>query len=200
MALNLNIEYIMKLPLSRRLLILAGINVFIIVIFYWFLINPKSNEIDELRKGLDDLSRKLAESRRIAKDIPRFQAEKEELEKKLKEALTQLPNEKEIPSLIESISNVGRTAGLKILLFKPGNEVPKDFYAEVPIRMIVQGSFKSLYNFWYRVSKLPRIVNISGISITTVETKERSPVLKAEFLATTFRFITSPAKGEAKKQ
>ncbi len=200
MALNLNIEYIMKLPLSRRLLILAGINVFIIVIFYWFLINPKSKEIDELRKGLDDLSRKLAESRRIAKDIPRFQAEKEELEKKLKEALTQLPNEKEIPSLIESISNVGRTAGLKILLFKPGNEVPKDFYAEVPIRMIVQGSFKSLYNFWYRVSKLPRIVNISGISITTVETKERSPVLKAEFLATTFRFITSPAKGEAKKQ
>ncbi len=201
MAINLNLDSIMKLPLSRRILILAGINLLIVGLSYYMLLAPKYAEKEDLKARLAQIERKLNESRAIARDIPRFEKEKKELEEKLKLALAQLPNEKEIPDLIDSISAAGRESGLKILLFKPRGEVPKGFYAEVPVDMTVEGRFDSIFNFSVKISKLPRIVNISKIDIKTTGYKDREPMLKAQFVATTFRFIPGDKgdKGKGRK-
>ncbi len=199
MALKIDVESIIKLPLPKKVLILAGINIFVLAVVYWFLIGPKYDEAKRLKVNLQDLTAKLNENRVIAADIPKFEREKEELEKKLKAAVAELPNEKEIPDLIDSISKAGAKSGLKILLFKPAPEVSKGFYAEVPVNMSVEGRFESLYDFSVKISKLPRIVNIANMSITSLGHRNRVPILKAEFVTTTFRFIPASPVGAQKK-
>lgn len=199
MAIRLNMDSIMKLPLSRKIIILAVINIVIIGLFYWFLIGPKYDQISALTQQHQNLQVKLNESRVIAADIPKYRKEKEEMEARLKAAVAQLPNEKEIPDLIESISRAGEKSGLKILVFRPGKEIAKGFYAEVPVNMTVEGKFESLYEFSAKIGNLPRIVNIENMSITSLGHKNRVPLLRANFVATTFRFIPGPEEGAKKK-
>ncbi|MBI1911889.1 MAG: type 4a pilus biogenesis protein PilO [Deltaproteobacteria bacterium] len=202
MAINLkiNIDSIMKLSLQKRVSILAAINVVIIALVYWFFIGPKYDEVKRLRVNLQDLNVRLNENRQIAADIPKYLRDKEEMEAKLQAAVAQLPNEKEIPDLIDSISSAGEKSGLKILLFRPGAEQKRGFYAEVPVNMIVEGKFESLYSFSSKVGNLPRIVNISNLELISSGHRNRIPVLKANFVATTFRFIPGPGEGEPKKK
>ena len=199
MAIKLNIDSIMRLPLSRKIIILAAINVVIIGLFYWFLIGPKYAQINGLEEQDQNLQVKLTENRIIAADIPKYRKDKEDMEALLNAAVAQLPNEKEIPDLIESISRAGEKSGLKILLFRPGKEVGRGFYAEVPVNMSVEGRFESLYEFSAKVGNLPRIVNMESMSITSLGHKKRVPVLRANFVATTFRFIPAPEEGAKKK-
>lgn len=194
----LRIDSLLKLSLKKKAFIMAVVEVVVAGLFYQFLLSPRLTEISALKGRMDELSQKLAENRNIAKDVPRYEKEKNELEGQFKKALTQLPNQKEIPSLIDSISESGRASGLKILLFRPKPEVARGFYAEVPVDMEVEGTFDSLYEFCEKVSRFPRIVNIEGINVSLADTKggiSLSPGLNAKFLATTFRFI---AEGEAK--
>lgn len=203
MAIKINIDVIMKLPLPKRLGVLAAINCVIIGLLAWFLLIPKYQDIRKLRVQLSELNVKLNESRLIAADIPKFQQEMADLETRLKEAVSQLPNEKEIPDLIESISDAGRSSGLKIDLFKPQKEVKRGFYAEVPVNMIVEGKYESLYNFSIKIGALPRIVNIGNLDITSLGHKNRIPMLKANFVTTTFRFLSAAESGpppEAEKK
>lgn len=195
MNFKVNIDPVMKLPVQKKLGILAGINIFIIAVLYWFLIAPQYANVKALDAQLAELEQKLEESRRIAADIPKFQKEKEDLENRLMEAIAKLPNEKEIPDLIDSISSAGRKSGLKIAVFKPGKEVSKGFYADVPVNMTVEGRYESLYEFSVKIANLPRIVNIGGMNILSAGHKNKIPALKADFVATTFRFIPTPEPG-----
>lgn len=199
MAINLNLEAVMRIPFQKRVVILAAVNLLIVALVFWFLIRPEYDNVKRLNANLQDLNVKLKENRLIAADIPKYLHDEEEMENKLKAAVAQLPNEKEIPDLIDSISASGQAAGLKILLFKPDREVRKGFYAEVPVSMSVEGRFESLYDFSVKVGNLPRIVNISGMDIVSTGHKNRVPVLKANFVATTFRFIPGAGEGEPKK-
>lgn len=198
MAPKINLDVVMKLPLQKKIGILAAINVVIVAVIIWALTLPAYNDVSRLKAELKDLTDKLNENRAIAADIPKYQRDKSEMEKRLENAIAQLPNEKEIPDLIDSISASGEKAGLKILLFKPAKEVPKGFYAEIPVTMSVEGRFEGLNDFSVRVGNLPRIVNIGGLDIVSEGHKNRIPVLKANFVTTTFRFIPVSDVPEAK--
>src|SRR3990170_4047820 len=188
---KINLDAVLKLPLSKRILIVAAVNL--------VLVGPKYDEIKALGAELEALSVKLNESRLIAADIPKFLKEKEEMEMKLAAAIAQLPNAKEIPDLIDGISKSGEKAGLKILIFRPGKEVAKGFYAEVPVKMTVEGKYESFYDFSLKIAGLPRIVNLGGMDVKSQGHRNRVPVLKADFVATTFRFIPAQEEGEQKK-
>ncbi|MBI5562587.1 MAG: type 4a pilus biogenesis protein PilO [Deltaproteobacteria bacterium] len=196
--ININLDVVMKLPLNKRVGILAGANAVLAALIAWFLTWPAYSQGAVHRVQLADLSNKLVKDRRIAADIPKYLREKKEMEDSLVKALTQLPNDKEIPDLIDSIATSAQRAGFKILLFKPEKEAPKGFYAEVPVTMKVEGKFESLYDFTNKVGGLPRIVNIGAMNIDSAGHNARHvPMLKADFVATTFRFI--PVQEEADK-
>ena len=80
--------------------------------------------------------------------------------------LRQLPGETEIPSLIVDISQTGLAAGLQEKLFQPQGEVPRDFYAEKPIRIRLSGGYHEIANFVSGIAALPRIVTLHDINIT----------------------------------
>ncbi|MFQ5428019.1 MAG: type 4a pilus biogenesis protein PilO [Thermodesulfobacteriota bacterium] len=189
MALKDKLDSIIKLSTPKKIALLVVVNFVIAVGLYWFLTGPKKVEVRRLSSDMQRLSVKLDENRRAASDLPRFLKEKKEMEDRLADAVARLPNEKEIPDLIDAVSDAAKKSGLKILLFRPAREVNKGFYADLPINMSVEGRFESLFDFSAKVGNLPRIVNLTSMDIISRGHKNRVPDLKADFVATTFRFI-----------
>jgi len=183
------IEKILKLPTKQKVLLLILVLILEGAALFYALYQPRMKEYKELQGKHQDLQRQIQESSSIANNLPRFKAEYEQLKKDLDAALTELPNQKEIPSLLTSITSVGRGAGLDFLLFRPKPEVPKDFYAEVPVDIAVSGTFYNVADFFVAVAKLPRIVNINNVSFGDIRTAGGRTSLKVNCLATTFRFL-----------
>ncbi len=168
------------------ILIICGVNWY----FFW---SSKSEELTRARNELQKERTKLNEYESIAKELPRFEQEFNRLDRGFKEAANKLPEEKEIPSLIDNVYNEVSASGLESNTFAPKPEVKKDIYAEIPIDMKVYGSYYDIANFFDRVSKLSRIVNIRDLNLS--QEKKRSAgdriVLDASFTAVTFRLLPS---------
>ena len=183
------VEKILKLPTKQKILLLVLVVVIEAAALVWFLYLPKHKELSGLKVELAKLQTEIDEKTRIATNLPRLQREFEQLNIELAQALTELPNSKEIPSLLTSITTVGKSAGLDFLVFKPKGEIPKDFYAEVPVDITVSGSYFSVANFFAAVANLPRIVNISSVAFSDIKPVNNRMMTKVTCLATTFRFL-----------
>lgn len=183
------IEKLLKLPTKQKVALLVLLLLLEGVGLYYSLLLPRIDEQKELKARHEELRKQIDENRRIANNLPRFKAEYEQLKHDLDNALTELPNQKEIPSLLTSISSLGKGAGLEFLLFRPKPEVPKDFYAEVPVDISVSGTFFSVADFFVVVGKLPRIVNINNVTFSEIREPSGRTSLKVNCLATTFRFL-----------
>jgi len=189
LIMNPQVEKILKLPTKQKILILVLVVIIEAAALVWFLYLPKHQELAGLKVELTKLQSEIDEKTRIANNLPRLQKEFDQLNIELAQALTELPNSKEIPSLLTSITTVGKNAGLDFLVFKPRGEVPKDFYAEVPVDITVSGSYFSVANFFAAVANLPRIVNISNVAFSDIKQVNNRMMTKVTCLATTFRFL-----------
>lgn len=193
------IEKILKLPTRQKVALLVLILMLEGAAFFYALYQPRMKELTALQTRLEELQTQINEDRRIANNLPRYKAEYEQLKRDLDNALTELPNQKEIPSLLTSISSVGKGAGLDFLLFRPKPEVPKDFYAEVPVDIAVSGTFYNVADFFVAVANLPRIVNINNVSFSDIKSSGGRTTLKVNCLATTFRFLDQKEISNEKK-
>ncbi len=199
MALNLNLDVIMKRPAEQKLLILAGILVFIFLIYIWLGYLPKRKILAVQEGELKKHETKLNQLKGIASDLPKFKEEVQKLEDRLKEALVKLPNKSEIPAFLLDISNQGKEVGLEFNQFKPKSEVRKGLYAEVPVDVKVKGTYHEIGTFFDRVSKLPRIVNIRDIKLGGAKDVAGRWVLESGFDAVIFRFLEEgEIQGETK--
>jgi type IV pilus assembly protein PilO len=158
---------------------------------------PKAEELEGLRGQQLQLQRRLNEVRSVAANVGKFEEEIAALERKLKVALRQLPDSKELPVLLTDVNTLGKNSGLEIKAFRPGPEVKRDFYAEVPIEIEFVGRFHDVATFFDQVSKLPRIVNVSQLAIKIDEESAIETVLKVTGEAVTFRFLEESAAAEA---
>lgn len=193
------VEKILKLPAKQRILILVLIAVVEAAALVWFLYLPKHKELTDLKVQLSKLQGEIDEKTRIANNLPKLKAEYEQLNRELDQALTELPNSKEIPSLLTSITALGKSAGLDFLVFRPKAEAAKDFYAEVPVDIAVSGSYFSVANFFASVATLPRIVNITNVAFSDVKNVNNRMMTKVTCLATTFRFLDKKEIKDDKK-
>lgn len=168
-------------------------------LLYFLLYAPKQTEYQGLKSAVEAKQNEVNENRKIADNLPRFKKEYEGLNQELQGALTELPNQKEIPSLLTSITGAGKTSGLDFLIFRPKPEEPKDFYAAVPVDINVAGSFYNVANFFVALSNLPRIVNINNVAFSDVRDAGGRTLLKVTCLATTFRFLDKKETTNDKK-
>jgi len=166
---------------------------------FYGLYQPKMKVLKGLQSKLETLQNQIKEDRKVADNLPKYKQDYERLQNELKMALTELPNQKEIPSLLTSISTAGKNAGLDFLLFRPKPEEPKDFYAAVPVDISVSGSFYNVAGFFVAVSNLPRIVNINNVTFSDIKTVNGRLMLKVSCLATTFRFLDKKEIKDEKK-
>jgi type IV pilus assembly protein PilO len=183
------IDKVLKLPKAARIGILAAIGVLMCTGYYFGFYQDSSLELDRLRAQEANLQRKLSEVRLVAGNIDAFETEISGLETKLKKALRQLPNQKQLEVLLTDISNLGKTAGVEIRSFQRQQEVFHDFYAEVPISIQLEGEYHDIGKFFELLSKLKRIVNMGSLKIKVGKESIESTRLKVSGVATTFRFI-----------
>lgn len=183
------IEKLMKLPNKQKIAILVAVLLVEAAALVYFLYLPKHKALNELRQKHTELQAEVEKKTRIANNLPKIQQEYQSLQLDLERALTELPNSREIPSLLTSITATGKNAGLDFLVFKPRPEVVKDFYAEVPVDITVAGSYFSVANFFAAVANLPRIVNITNVDFAEVKSVNNRMMTKVNCLATTFRFL-----------
>ena len=197
--MNLGIEKITKLPNKQKLALLILLLLACGAIMFFLLIKPKYKELKEAEVSLSNLKTQIEENRRIAANLPVLMQEYERLKKALEAALTELPNQKEIPALLTSVTDEGKRAGLDFLLFRPKAEEAKDFYAAVPVDITVSGSYGSVGNFFSAVAGLPRIVNISNVVFSDIKSSSDKTRLKVTCVATTFRFLDKKELKDEKK-
>lgn len=187
--MNETIEKIIDASIAVRLAILGGV-VALLVGFYWFFFFQSSQEeLAKLDEDAQRLETEVSEKQRIVANLPKFEAEVERLDGELKKALAELPDEKEIPQLLEKIADKAKDSGLDVRLFRPKGEQRKDFYAEVPVEIEVAGGFHQVATFFDEVSRLERIVNIDSFSMTDPKMSENGRILKTSLVATSFRFL-----------
>ncbi len=188
-------------PVYVRLGILIGIILIICLVYWYFFWSPKSDELTIARNELQKEKSRLNEYEAIAKELPRFEREFNRLNREFLIAASKLPEEKEIPSLIDSVYAAVSASGLVSDTFAPKPEVKKDIYAEIPIDMKVFCSYYDLANFFDRVSKLPRIVNIRDLNLRQEKKGDVGDkiVLNATFTAVTFRLLPPPPPQSEKK-
>lgn len=197
----ISMDSILKLSTTKKVFILAAVLACMIGLYIYVFFMPRVDEIKVLRSELDKLEAELSESKMIVKDLEKFKAQVEKLNTELINALTQLPNEKEVPELLKNISSLGKESNLEFILFRPKPEEPQQFYAKVPIELVVLGSYHNTGIFFDRVSKLPRIINVVDFNMMRADAKgardaRDEVLLRTTCLLNTYRFIEKKSEGK----
>jgi type IV pilus assembly protein PilO len=167
-----------------------------IVLFagFWFLIQGELEQYDEAQKKEEGLRETYMNKKALAINLPAYKEQMEEMEQTFGSLLRQLPNTTEVPDLLVDITQAGLGRGLEFTLFRPEKELPKDFYAEMPISVEVRGGYHELAQFISDVAALPRIVTFGDIAITSAG-KDNKLTMSAK--AKTYRYME---EGGIKKQ
>jgi type IV pilus assembly protein PilO len=194
-------DRLLDMPVRQRVLLIVG-SVFLLFFFYsWFLFLPRNAEIQTKEENLVALQQDRDRKAALVANLPQARLEVADLNAALKEAVEQLPDTKEIPDLLSGISAVARDAGLEIQQFKQKPETYQEFYAEVPVEILVKGTYWQVEQFFKKVADLTRIVNVGNIGIKAPTLIENDPVkLQTSCAATTFRFLDEAERARIAKE
>ena len=164
MALDLK-AYFANIPRRQVLLMVGVLFVGVGVLFYFGPYKPLLEENARLQKDMAGLQVRLRESQFLATQRDRLEQEIKRLEAQLAKALVRLPEEKEIAALLTQVAGLGQQSGLEMLNFQPKPPSAKDFYAEVPIDLRVEGTYHNLGMFLDRIGRLERLVTITDLRV-----------------------------------
>jgi type IV pilus assembly protein PilO len=194
------VDKIGKLSKLYKILLCLGLFALLIGPFVYFSFVPKFNKIRALKNEHATLETRLVRARAKANKLKYYKAKLKEAELEFKIVMKKLPEKKEIPNLLSSVSQSGRDAGLEFLLFQPEPEQSKDFYAEIPVSIRVSGNYHNVALFFDKVARLSRIVNIDDIKIKTASAKGGTNLLTS-CKAITYRFVEKkPEKASSSKK
>jgi len=180
----------LPLPLWQKLLFLLVTFALICITYLYLGWMPLQDEMTQQQSQLTLEHSILLKNQHLAHDLPRKQKEYASLEKQLKVALNMLPKQSQIPDLLENVSWAGKDSGLEFKTFKPGNDVNKQIYAEVPVSFKISGTFRQLLTFLKRVGEMPRIVDVKHMVLTQGKSTK---VLSVVGQAVTYRFVEDTA-------
>lgn len=162
-----------------------------------FLIKPQFDKLKVVQARELDLRNTFDREQAKAANRTAYIEQLEEMKKTFNVMLRQLPNKTDIESLLVDLSQTSVASGLEVQYFKPENEVPREFYAEYPIRISVTGQYHQFGQFISGLAALPRIVTLSNIDISELNrspnnnrrTSNSAARLKMDLMATTYRYI-----------
>jgi type IV pilus assembly protein PilO len=194
----INDKYI---PLNKnvKIAIAIGLPALIAALFVFLFYMPKQEEIGKLQAKKIELTGKVDKAQKAADNKEQHEKDLAEAKKKFEETAVILPQEQEIPILLRNIADLGKRAGLDFNEFKPGNEVPKDFYAEIPITISINGPYHNVGYFLGEVSGLERLVTVDNIKMGSAKEVEQEVLLKSSCNLLTYRFTGQAAAPPAAK-
>lgn len=180
-----------KLSIEKKIGILLVAVVLVVVLDYLLVASGQLTTKAELLEKQDKLKITLMDKQQKAKNLGEFKREVERLKQRLREAEEQLPKKSEIPKLLKDIAYEGQQSGLTVTTFEARPESNSGTFAKVPVAMSVQGGYHEIAVFLDRLSKLPRIVNVTDFKLSTPKEVNKKVVLTCTYLATTYRFLST---------
>src|SRR5688572_2371502 len=205
MALKLDFG---KLPWHAQLGAFAAIALAGVGAFWYFYASPAEAQLVTKRAEVRKLQGEIKDGLAIAKRLPEFRREVEQLEAQLDRLRTVLPEEQDVADLLRRVQAMATQSRLTIRGFTPRAVTRRQMHAEWPIGLQLEGSYHDLGAFLERVSKFPRIINVGDIHIQAQDAKTGAMTISAECTATTFVLIepkpaapaANPAKAPAKTE
>jgi type IV pilus assembly protein PilO len=193
---NINVNDMASWPLPVKIVGVGFVCVLILVVGYFAFIQGMLDEYDTAKKKEETLFETYLNKKALAINLPAYKQQMEEMQQTFGSLLRQLPNSTEVPDLLVDITQAGLGRGLEFVLFKPEKEIPKEFYAELPISIQVIGSYHELAGFVSDVAALPRIVTFGDLAIGSSPKGAR---LNMTAKARTYRYLEEgdPAKQAA---
>ncbi len=172
--------YVGALVLASLLIIGAGT---------WYFVSPQQDALEQARQTESELKQSFVIKQKKVANLGQYKTQLATMQQQFGALLQQLPSQTEVPSLLNDISQMRLASGLEEELFKPSEEVPKDFYAVLPNDLIVTGSYHELARFVSGVASLSRIVTIEDVEIEAVGDGGASGDLRMSVSANTYRYL-----------
>jgi type IV pilus assembly protein PilO len=199
---DLDLTNIARWPAAARAVVILFIMGGVIFLGYWFHTKDQLVELESVEQRENDLRVIFEKKAQQAANLEAYEQQLEEMRESFGAMLRQLPNKTEVADLLVDVSQTGLAAGLEFELFNPQNEIPKDFYAELPIQIRVIGNYHEFGDFVSGVAALPRIVTVSDITISP-KAKADGDMLAMNLTAKTYRYMEEDerapeAKGKKK--
>ena len=169
--------------------------------FYFLKFESQLDTLNQLRSQIAEQQNKLVTLKAAVAKVQTLEKELAQSEEELAKLLMLLPDQKEIPGLLENVSRLGAKVGLENILFQPQPEVMQEFYATIPIRLDLLGTFNDLGVFLDNISKLDRILKVQSLTLTRQKDKPGA-LLQVGCNIVTYRFLEKPQpqpKAGAKK-
>jgi type IV pilus assembly protein PilO len=201
MAIDMDINFnkIKALPPRIQLIIAVVPSVILIVLFFFFIYSPKGKEIGGLNEKITQMDKQIAVHEEQVRKLDDLIIENTLLKKKLAKLKEQLPEENEVSVLLKQISDLGLTSGLQILLWKPEarRTDPSGLFIEIPVKVEVMSEYHRFGDFLSQISRLPRLVNISDMSLKAknVKGQEGRGMIAVDFTARTFASVVQEESG-----
>lgn len=203
---NLDINNIGNWPPVAKGAVIGLVCVAVIGLGYWFDTQNQLDELERVRLQENKLKTEFETKQGKAANLETYRQQMTEMEESFGTMLRQLPSKTEVADLLVDITQTGLASGLDFDLFKPGAEIPKEFYAEQPISIKVNGAYHEFGQFVSGVAALPRIVTLHDIRISFQDKENKaSKVDKVESLimeanAKTYRYLDEEEIAAARKQ
>ncbi|MBZ2189297.1 type 4a pilus biogenesis protein PilO [Alcanivorax sp. JB21] len=177
----------------------AAVIVFAVVIGlgYMFSITDLNNQRDRAESSERTLMQQLEQKAHRAHHLDQYRAQLAEMEETFGSLLQQLPRETEVPGLLEDITHTGLGSGLEFDRIELAAETEREFYAELPIQIIVRGDYHGFGAFVSGVAGLPRIVTLHDFSIVPAQQGSNERLLRMNVTAKTYRYASSPSSAPA---
>lgn len=183
---NFDINNIGSAPLLVKLVVVVILAVAIVGLGYYFDTKGQLVEYEKTQAKEVELKRTFETKVAKAANLEEYKEQLDEMRRTFGTLLRQLPSETEIPAVIVDISQTALSSGLEVKLFKPGDEVEKEFYAEKPIQLTLQGDYHQFGTFASEVAALPRIVTLHNINLTP---GAEDSLMTMNALAKTYRYL-----------
>ncbi len=193
-------------PLGIRIIVASFVFVVASLLFSMLLIyNTQMEEYDQVQAEQDQLWVEFEQKQHQAANFEGYRTQLKDMERSFGAMLRQLPGRTEVPNLLVDISQTGNGAGLDEKLFQPGAEQKQDFYAELPIKIRLTGSYHEFGNFVSGIAALPRIVTLHDIQIQPETAKATgTDQLVLDLTAKTYRYLEddemTPDNAKGKRQ
>lgn len=182
--------------LIPKVTVLAGLFLVILVAGWWFVWNDQLTELDNKQREEETLKQQFLDKKRQAVNLELYTQQLADIDRSFGALLKQLPNKSEIEALLIEVNQAGLGRGLQFELFRPAQEQIKDFYAELPIVVKINGTYHDFGAFAADIAKLPRIVTLNNISIAPLKD---GGVLTMDATTKTFRYLDEEEIAKQKK-
>ena len=178
-----------------KVTVLLGLFLTIVVAGWWFVWNDQLTELDTKQREEETLKQQFLEKKRQAVNLEVYTQQLADIDRSFGALLKQLPNKSEIEALLIEVNQAGLGRGLQFELFRPAQEQIKDFYAELPIAVKINGTYHDFGAFAADIAKLPRIVTLNNLSIAPL----KDGVLTMDATTKTFRYLDEEEIARQKK-